>query len=57
MFEIVIIYFFFVETKRRTLEELTEIFQSKKPVKASLRVTEVMVRHGEITGVVENEVT
>jgi MFS family permease len=57
MFEIVIIYFFFVETKRRTLEEITEIFQSKKPVKTSLRVTEVMVRHGEITGVVENEIT
>lgn len=30
------IYFFFVETSNRTLEELTWIFRQKKPVKASL---------------------
>ncbi|RAO67705.1 uncharacterized protein BHQ10_003717 [Talaromyces amestolkiae] len=37
IFEFVFIYFFFVETKNRTLEELTEIFTAKKPVEFSLR--------------------
>ena len=37
------IYFLFVETKNRTLEELTEIFKAKNPVKFSLRRTEVKV--------------
>lgn len=31
------IYFLFVETSKRTLEELTAIFQQKNPVKASLK--------------------
>jgi len=35
LFEFVFIYFFFVETKGRTLEELDEIFESKNPRKAS----------------------
>lgn len=35
--EFVIIYFFFVETKERTLEELTEIFEAPNPVKKSLQ--------------------
>ena len=34
--EFVIIYFFFVETKERTLEEMTEIFEAPNPVKKSL---------------------
>lgn len=35
--EIIVIYFFFVETAGRTLEELDEAFSAKDPVKASLR--------------------
>ncbi|KAF3393652.1 Lactose permease [Talaromyces pinophilus] len=34
--EFVIIYFFFVETKERTLEEMMEIFEAPNPVKKSL---------------------
>jgi Sugar (and other) transporter len=34
-FEAAFIYFFFVETKGRTLEELEEVFQAKNPRKAS----------------------
>lgn len=37
------IYFLFVETKNRTLEELTEIFKAKNPVKFSLKTTKVKV--------------
>lgn len=37
MFEFVIIYFFFVETKGRTLEEMDEVFEAKNPRKASTR--------------------
>ena len=36
IFEVLIIYFFFVETKNRTLEELNEVFNSPNPVKKSL---------------------
>jgi Na+/melibiose symporter-like transporter len=43
LFEFVFIYFLFVETKNRTLEELTEIFAAKNPVKFSLKRTEVEV--------------
>jgi MFS family permease len=42
-FEFVIIYFFFVETKNRTLEELTDIFRHKNPVRASLKKTQVVI--------------
>lgn len=35
--EMVIIYFFFVETAGKTLEELHEIFEAPDPVKASIR--------------------
>jgi hypothetical protein len=36
------IYFFFVETKGRTLEELDAVFEAKNPRKASTRrITEV----------------
>jgi MFS family permease len=41
--ELVVIWFLFVETSRRTLEELTAIFQSRNPVKASLVRDEVLV--------------
>ncbi|KAH2645018.1 hypothetical protein LV164_005221 [Aspergillus fumigatus] len=41
--ELAVIWFLFVETSRRTLEELTAIFQSRNPVKASLARDEVLV--------------
>lgn len=54
--EFIVIYFLFVETSKRTLEELTAIFQARNPVKASKRkagvvvygaaVTEVLDKHG-----------
>ncbi|PYI16377.1 MFS lactose permease [Aspergillus japonicus CBS 114.51] len=47
--EVIVIYFLFVETSKRTLEELTEIFQAKNPVKASLKRDEVLVSGGEAT--------
>lgn len=36
IFEIIFIYFLFPETKQRTLEELSEVFEAKNPVKKSL---------------------
>ncbi|OHW98368.1 MFS sugar transporter [Colletotrichum incanum] len=36
LFEAVVIYFYFPETKDRTLEELEEVFSAKNPVKKSL---------------------
>ncbi|PSN69801.1 general substrate transporter [Corynespora cassiicola Philippines] len=45
MFEFCFIYFLYVETRRRTLEELSEIFRAKNPVKASLSRTRI-VMHG-----------
>jgi hypothetical protein len=44
LFEFVIIYFFFVETKGRTLEELDEIFEAKNPRKASTTQTTLRQR-------------
>jgi len=42
LFEFTFIYFFFVETKGRTLEELDAVFEAKNPRKASTRrITEV----------------
>jgi MFS family permease len=41
--EVAVIYFLFVETKNRTLEELAEIFRSKNPVAFSLKKTKVTV--------------
>jgi hypothetical protein len=35
--------FFFVETANKTLEELSEIFEAKNPVKKSLEKTRVNV--------------
>jgi hypothetical protein len=40
LFEFAIVYFFFVETKGRTLEELTVVFEAKNPRKASTRSLE-----------------
>lgn len=37
VFEFVFIYFFFVETAGRTLEELDAVFEAKNPRKASTR--------------------
>jgi hypothetical protein len=45
MFEFAFIYFFYVETRRRTLEELSEIFKARRPVRASLAKTQVAM-HG-----------
>lgn len=36
LFEVTIIYFYFPETKDRTLEELAEVFEAPNPVKKSL---------------------
>ena len=43
IFEFVVIYFLFVETKNRTLEELTDIFAAKSPVRFSLQKVEVEI--------------
>jgi len=42
-FQAAFIYFFFVETKDRTLEELNEIFDAPFPKAASLKKTKVAV--------------
>ncbi len=44
--EIATIYFFFVETAGKTLEEMGEIFEAKNPRKASTRRTRVRVDEG-----------
>ncbi|ORY04970.1 lactose permease [Clohesyomyces aquaticus] len=44
MFEFAFMYFFFVETKGLTLEEMDEIFESKNPRKASTDVKKVKFR-------------
>lgn len=51
----VVIYFFFVETKGRTLEELEEVFLAKNPRKASTkeRQVEQIRTEGGITAVRE----
>lgn len=47
-FQAAFIYFFFVETKDRTLEELNEIFEAPFPKAASLKKTKVAIveNHG-----------
>jgi MFS family permease len=47
IFEFAFIYFLFVETKNRTLEELSEIFNSKNRVKTSLGSTQLPIQSGE----------
>lgn len=41
--QMIVIFFFFVETAGKTLEELSEIFEAKNPVKKSLEKTRVTV--------------
>ena len=40
-----IIYFFFVETKDRTLEEMEEVFHAKNPAKYSKAVVKMRTTH------------
>lgn len=50
LFEFAAIYFFFVETKGRTLEELDEVFEAPYPRKAStakVRIRRARVRDDE----------
>lgn len=50
--ELVTIYFFFVETAGRSLEELSEIFEAKNPRKASTRRVKVgMNAEGDVVAV------
>jgi len=44
--ELVIIYFFFVETAGKTLEEMKEIFDAPNPRKASTKKTKIQVDQG-----------
>jgi len=44
LLEFSIIYFFFVETKCRTLEELDEVFEAPNPRKASTAKQRIMRR-------------
>ncbi|MCJ1258557.1 hypothetical protein MMC24_006390 [Lignoscripta atroalba] len=41
LFEFAFIYFFFVETKGRTLEQMNEVFEAKNPRKASTQLVRV----------------
>jgi hypothetical protein len=45
-FGVVIIYFFFVETKGRSLEEMDELFEADNPVKESKKMTHVAILEG-----------
>jgi hypothetical protein len=47
LFEAAFIYLFFVETKRRTLEELDEIFDAPNPRKASTSMSLVRRVHAK----------
>ncbi|EXK78067.1 hypothetical protein FOQG_17248 [Fusarium oxysporum f. sp. raphani 54005] len=52
VFEICFIYFFYVETKGKTLEELDEIFEAKNPRKASTKKVIVdLTETGQVVGV------
>ncbi|KAF1953244.1 lactose permease [Byssothecium circinans] len=57
IFEFIFMYFFYVETKGLTLEEMDEIFEAKNPRKASTQKKKVKVRTvlGS-DGKVENEI-
>ncbi|KAL2871588.1 putative MFS lactose permease [Aspergillus lucknowensis] len=50
-FEVLVIYFLFVETSKRTLEELTIIFQQRNPVQASLDKEEIFISGDDIVEV------
>ncbi|KAJ2987340.1 hypothetical protein NUW58_g4563 [Xylaria curta] len=50
--EMIVIYFFFVETAGKTLEELTEIFEAPNPRKFSTRKVKVEVTStGQVVGI------
>lgn len=50
----IIIYFFFVETAGKTLEELGEIFEAPNPRKYSTRKVKVEVTNsGQVVGIKE----
>ncbi|KAJ7284054.1 general substrate transporter [Mycena rebaudengoi] len=53
LFECVVIYFFVVETRGRTLEELNEIFEDPNPVKASIRKRKVALAGDKVIPVDE----
>ena len=48
--EIVVVYFFFVETAGKTLEELSEIFEAKNPRKASTKKVTVSFDEADTLG-------
>ncbi|KAI1303814.1 lactose permease [Xylaria venustula] len=53
--EIILIYFFFVETAGKTLEELADIFEAPNPRKYSTRKVKLEVtRDGEVVGIRED---
>ncbi|GLB34073.1 putative major facilitator superfamily sugar transporter (TC 2.A.1.1) family protein [Lyophyllum shimeji] len=57
LFECAVIYFFAVETKGRTLEELNEIFEDRNPVKASIAKHKIaVVEKAGKTVIVKDEV-
>ena len=57
IFEFIIVYFFFVETKGKTLEELAAVFEAPNPRKASTdpvfaaQVREQMTKESEMRGI------
>jgi len=54
MIELVIIYFFFVETAGKTLEQLSEIFEAKNPRKTSTKKVKIaMDESGQVVDVKE----
>lgn len=49
--EIIVIYFFFVETAGKTLEEMSEIFEAPNPRKASTKKTKIgITQSGHVVG-------
>jgi len=51
MVEIVVIYFFFVETAGKTLEEMSEIFEAPNSRKASTKKTKIgLTQSGQVVG-------
>ena len=56
--ELVVIYFFFVETAGKTLEEMTEIFEAPNPRKASTRKVKMEVdQAGRVVGIDDDHQT
>jgi hypothetical protein len=55
-FGVIIIYFFFVETRGRSLEELDQLFEAENPVKASLEVRHAIVMQDGAVKVADDDV-